>query len=149
MLDQKQISFLKDYEKELLFNIDVEYSELLKIDEFIRNNTLHVIIKSPIAGNDLDIFYEHDYIVLSIGEWTHTHPSTINELIMSIAKIINDEIIIWKVTSPDGRWYAGHYNLIEWEENSAMVNEPDSNIEKGDRIERSTFNKNIEDKIFE
>jgi hypothetical protein len=81
-------------------------------------------------------------------QWTHTHPSTIDELIVIIAKIINDEIIIWKVTSPDGTWYAGHYDVIEWEENSAMVDKSGA-MEKGDRLERSTFNKIIEDKIFQ
>jgi hypothetical protein len=149
MLDQNQISHLNEYEKELLFNIDIKYGDFLEIVELIQDKTLHIFIKSPIVNNDLDLFYDKNTIVLHIGQWTHTHPETIDELILTIDKIINDEIIIWKVTRPDGYWYSGHYDLIEWQEDSTMVNEPDSLIEKGDRIERSTFNTFIENKVVE
>ena len=149
MLNQKEISHLKHNEKELLFNINVRYGDLLEIHESILEDTLHIRIKSPVPDNDIEIFYHYYTMVLSIGKWTHTHPETIEDLLLTIDKIIDEEIIVWKVTFPDGNWSAGHYDIYEWEKNPHMVDEPDTNLERGDWIERSTFKRIIENKIIE
>ena len=56
MLNQKEIFNLKDNEKELLFNINVRYGDLLEINELILEDTLHICIKSPVPDNDIEIF---------------------------------------------------------------------------------------------
>ena len=132
----------------MLKNIRHTFGRLFQINERVSNGILYVNLASPISENDLEIFYDCNDIVLSIGKWTHCHPTSMEELNHSIEKIVKGKIIIWKVTRQDGYWYSGHYDIDEWKKNPNMVDEPDTNVENGDRIERSTFTKIIEDRII-
>jgi hypothetical protein len=148
MITDTDINNLKEDERRMLNCIRKSFDKLFKIDENMIDGVLHIGLPSPSTDSHLDIFFDKNDIVLSIGEWIHSHPESTDELIQSIKKIIDEKIIIWKVTRPDGYWYSGHYDIDEWKENINMIDEPDAYIEKGDRIERSTFKKMIEDKII-
>jgi len=149
MLNEKEIINLREFEQQLLKAIRLKFGKIFQIDETLSDNILYIRLLSPSTENHLEIFYNKDDIVLSVGKWTHCHPTPLDELIEKIEKITKEKIIVWKVTRPDGHWYSGHYDIDEWKENLTMVDEPDTNIEKGDRIEKATFKSILEDKFIE
>jgi hypothetical protein len=101
------------------------------------------------TNNFLELNYDEDLMILGIGEWCHDHPESVSDAIEIIERTIDDKIVIWKVTRPDGYWYSGFYDIDEWRENKDLVDEPDTGIEAGDKIEKATFSKTIEDRIVE
>ena len=118
----------------------------------IKNNSFELTIKSSKTENDIDIWIENDEIGIGIGQWTHTHFNDIDECLLFIKDILDDFIVVWKVTKPDGDWYSGHYDIRLWQENVDkkdwhynLVDEPDSKLESNDKVHRSTFNKILDD----
>lgn len=117
----------------------------------IDKKSFDVKIKGSKTNNDILVWIEKDEIGVGIGEWTHTHFKDIDECLLFIKDILDDFIVVWKVTKPDGGWYSGHYDLRLWQENIDKkdwnynpIDEPDSNLEPNDKVHRSTFNKILE-----
>lgn len=148
MLTKTEIDNLTRDEQKLLKTVRSVYGQSRQIIETITEGILYIQLPSAETENHIEIFFDESDIVLSIGKWTHSHPSSMEELISDIDRITNGKIVVWKVTRPDGYWYSGHYDVDMYRENINMVDEPDTNIENGDRIERSTFHKVIEDRII-
>jgi hypothetical protein len=119
------------------------------LDVTIENERLYIHVTKSDSRHPIDVFSEDELMVLCIGEWTHDHPETLAELSDIIDRVVKDKVIIWKVTRPNGYEYSGHYDIDDWKANPEWVDEPDSYIEPGDRLQKETFTKLIEDRIIE
>ena len=118
----------------------------------IDKKSSNVKIKSSKTDNEILVWIENDEIGVEIGKWTHTHFNDIDECLLFIKDILDDFIVVWKVTRPNGYWYSGHYDIRLWQENLDKkdwnynhIDEPDSLLDSDDKIHRFTFNKILED----
>ena len=133
-------------DKELLNIIKSTFGAQISIHNFNENGRMHIILKSPNTENDIEVFYDNELLVVSIGEWTHKHPESMKRTIELIDDIIKDKIIIWKITKRDQGWYSGHYHVDEYAKQPEMVDEPFTYLEDEDLLELSTFNRIIKTK---
>ena len=143
-LKAKEIINLKGNEKWLLNTIRNNYKKTYRTNEELRNGALIITIYSETTENHICISFDKEDLVVEIGESIHSHPLE-EELVEYINKIVNGEILIWKVTRLDGYCYSGSYSITEYNSNKSMVDEPDLDIEKGEKIIKSTFLKLIKD----
>jgi len=149
MLTEPQLATLKDNERSLLTGIRNAFGDRFQINEKISEGKLFILIPNQQTNNYLELNCDGDLMILGVGEWCHDHPESVPNAIEIIKRIIHDNIIIWKVTHPNGYWYSGFYDVDEWKENKDLVDEPDTGIEPGDKLEKSTFSKTLENRIVE
>lgn len=148
MIDNKQIKILSTNEIKLLEYLRDNVPNGFDINESIKNENLFITLSISKAKFEIDICFDNqnDLIVLNYGNWTHEHPETFSELSDILNKVIEEKIVIWKVTRPNGYEYFGAYDLDDYNENPMYIDEPDSNIEVGDYIIKKTIFQIIEEK---
>ena len=142
---------ITDFEKLFLQNFKQYFPALSNIITTNKNGCLEITIQSYKTENDIGIWIEGNEIGVEIGKWTHTHFTEINDALLFIKDILDDFIVVWKVTKQDGHLYSGHYDIRLWQENVDkkdwnynLIDEPDSLLESNSKVERSTFNRIIE-----
>jgi len=136
-----------------IFEILIKVFSQGKIEHI--NEVKSFIIESKNTENHIYVSGDEDFIILDFGEISHCHPADINETIQLIKDYLGNQLIIWKVSRPNGYWYAGHYSLKDWIENKEkgdwyfnLIDQPDSLLEVGDRIERFNYQTVIEDRFI-
>ncbi len=148
-LTDEQISALDEKEQSMLRSFRKKFAHRFQITESISEGFLLMHLVNSLTNNSLELSYDDDLLVLGVGKWCHDHPKSVPDALEMMEQIIDDRIVIWKVTRPDGYWYSGFYDIDEWKEKVDLVDEPDTGIESGDKLEKSTFSKRLEDKVIE
>ena len=150
MITEAQVKDLTENETALLTHLRANTPADCTLDEAITEGRLHVRMLKHEVRNIIDVWYVDDLMVLNIGEWTHEHPNSLDELTHIINRIVQNKIVVWKVTRPNGYWYSGHYDLDELKiQGPELLDEPDSDIETGDHLQKETYDKLLEDRVIE
>jgi hypothetical protein len=113
MIDSEQIKKLTDNERVLLSHLRANVPSGCHCDVTILDGRLHVRFSKSSFRHQIDIGYEGELIVLNIGDWTHDHPESLDELTYTIRRIVEEKIVVWRVIRPDGYEYSGHYDIDE------------------------------------
>ena len=150
MIKSEQIEKLRENERVLLTHLRANTPSGCQRDERILEGHLHVCFLKPCMRHKIEVWYEEELMVLNIGDWTHDHPESLDELTHKIDRIVEEKIVVWKVTRPDDYEYSGHYDLDELREKGLQfLDEPDSEVEPGDRLQKETYTQLMEDRIIE
>ncbi|MCP4675305.1 MAG: hypothetical protein GY854_07330 [Deltaproteobacteria bacterium] len=150
MIDTAKIDYLREVDRNLLFHLRKKTPSGCQRDETILEGRLNVRFLKPGVRHPIDVWYEDNLMVLNIGDWTHDHPETLGELVEKIERIVDEKIVVWRVTRPNGFEYSGHYDSDELtQEGPEFLDEPDTGVEAGDRLQKETFTKLLIDKMVE
>lgn len=150
-MNSDYIRKLTECENLFLTKFKQYFPAITNIKVSFERGCFQITIRSEKTDNHVVIWIEGENIGVGIGKWTHTHFDDINESLLFIDDIMNDFIVVWKVTKNNGIWYSGHYDIRLWQENVEkndwsynQIDEPDSQLEPDSIVERSTFNKIID-----
>lgn len=149
MMDQAQFEKLTENEQKLLSHLRKHTPADCQCDESIRDGVLSVRFLKPCARHELAVWYEGDLLVLNIGDWTHSHPESLNALTNLIDRVVTEKIVVWRVTRANGFKYSGHYDADELaDQGPRFLDEPDTGVEPGDHLQKETYTQVLEDKVI-
>lgn len=147
MVVAKGLESLREKDLELLQFVEEHFENKILIDTEYRGEKLHIKLSDNTALHDMVLYHEGHSMVLVIGTWTHCRPRNFEALKHKIERVLREKIVIWKVSRPNGYTYYGHYDIDEYETHTCIVDQPDTVVEEGDRVQKSTFKKLVEDRV--